>query len=256
MMLEHGDFSQAEEVLRSAAAFLQGQYPSSPRQSSQDKKRDSTGSGSTSVSSGGSLSSHSQVSHQSSVRLDSRYFRLQLKLAKLMLDSYHCERGVRLLEEQLAASVPHNKKRLMYAVLAAGHNKLWQTAECDMCLAKAQSATVDSGALAGHDAFALVVTGARNLLKAGRPAEALRRLDVALRDERRLSALGQLLLLRGRVLNALAALAEGNGGPIPSGYGCVLDVAQASAESLMTAWELFGQVRSLVRRMLFLQPPH
>ena len=239
MMLERGDFAQAEEVLRSATAYLQCKFASSPRQSSQDKKRESSGSGGTPAS----ASSCAQPSnHQANLRLDSRYFRLQLKLAKLMLDSYHCERGVKLLEEQLAGSIPHNKKKSVYAVLAAGHNKLWQTAECDVCLAKAQSAAVDSGSIASNDSFALTVTGVRNLLKAGRPAEALRRLDGALRDERRLSALGQLLLLRGRVLQALAALADGNGGPLPSGYGCVLDVARASAESLMTAWELFVQV--------------
>lgn len=247
MMLEHGDFSQAEEVLRGATAFLQSQFLSSPRQTSHDKKRDlSHGSGSASsplsTASHSPLSPASLTSNQAKMKLDSRYFRLQLKLAKLMLDSYHCERGVKLLEEQLSLSVPHNKRKSFYSALAVGHNKLWQTAECDVCLAKAQSAMTDTNALAGLDAFALAITGVRNLLKAGRPAEALRRLDVAMRDERRLSALGQLLLLRGRVLQAMAALAGGIGGPLPSGYGSVLDVVQASSESLLSAWELFGQV--------------
>ena len=259
MMLEHGDFSEAEGVLRTATAFLQGQLASSPRQSSQDRKHElsnGSGSGNSPVSPSGHspVPSSSQTAGQSALKLDSRYFRLQLKLAKLMLDSYHCERGVKLLEEQLTVPVPHNKRKSVYAVLAAGHNKLWQTAECDVCLAKAQSAVTDASALAGHDAFALAITGVRNLLKAGRPAEALRRLDVALRDERRLSALGQLLLLRGRVLQALAALAVGNGGSLPSGYGCVLDVVQASSESLTAARELFCQVQFLSVLCLILAP--
>jgi hypothetical protein len=247
MMLEHGDFSQAEDVLRGATAFLQSQLVSSPRQGSHDRKRDlSHGSGAVasplSTPGHSPLSPSSQTSNQANLKLDSRYFRLQLKLARLMLDSYHCERGVKLLEEQLSLSVPHNKRKSFYAALAVGHNKQWQTAECDVCLAKAQSAMTDNNALAGLDAFALAVTGVRNLLKAGRPAEALRRLDVVMRDERRLSALGQLLLLRGRVLQALAALAGGKGGPLPSGFGCLLDVVQASSESLLSAWDLFGQV--------------
>jgi len=73
------------------------------------------------------------------------------------------------------------RRTQVQALLAAGHYKLWQTAECDSCLASAAAGDgLASEALGGGEGFRLARTAVKNLVRAGRPAEALRRLDTIL----------------------------------------------------------------------------
>jgi hypothetical protein len=175
-------------------------------------------------------------------RDDSRSVRLKLKLAALFLESYEAGKGVQVLKDLNSASIPFAKRGAVLALLAIGHYKLWQTAECDSCLA-AVTALGSSHGLSRVELLRLAMLGCKNLLRSARPLDALRRVDASISEETRLSDKGHLLLLRGRILQNLAAHSRaGDKSMLPPGCGSHLDVSRAAAEAMQMAFEAFALV--------------
>eukprot|EP00960_Hanusia_phi_P037450 752953-Hanusia_phi.AAC.2 len=230
ILVEHGDFAQAEQILLAAIAFLQ------------DERKDRKGSKSFEVLL--NAANDMELEYIASYKnLDTRFLRLLMKLSKIHLDGYEAMKGVRILKKLLSRSLPASKKAGVQALLAAGHYELWQTAECDACLASAAAATTSGFAevLSGPELFAITLLGCKNLLRAGRAVEALKRIDEAIAGEVRLSGLGQLFLLRGKVLQTLACRSEGDASVLPS-FSSTLDLWRGAAESMHMAMDAFSRV--------------
>ncbi|EKX33183.1 hypothetical protein GUITHDRAFT_148091 [Guillardia theta CCMP2712] len=230
ILVEHGDFAQAEQILLAAIAFLQEER--------KDKKDSSSLEGLLNAA------NDMELEYLASYKnLDTRFLRILMKLSKIHLDGYETVKGVRILKKLLSRSLPASKKASIQALLATGHYELWQTAECDACLASAAAATSSGFAevLSGPELFAITLLGCKNLLRSGRAVEALKKIDEAIAGETRLSGIGQLFLLRGKVLQTLACRSEGDASVLPS-FSSTLDLWRGAAESMHMAMDAFSRV--------------